>query len=478
MRTGNFIETKNQHSYLYSDVLRYFLFVPSGLKKVMTGISNEDYYIRKLNFLKQHRFFDKEEIIFQTNYSEEQILKNLACLRQLLIEVTDRCNLKCKYCGYGEFYSNYDQRETRNQTFGNVKILIDYLAKLWTSDYNVSYNNVVSIGFYGGEPLLNIKLIEETIAYIEGLQIGNLQFSYNMTTNAMLLDRYMDFLVEKKFNLLISLDGGEYQDSYRINKQGKTSFAKVVSNVEKLKQRYPDYFEKNVNFNSVLHDRNSVEECYRFIHDTFGKVPRTAELNINGIVPERLKEFASMFKSEMESAQEAIKDQEIKEALLLKDAGSIGYHVMLRKYIGNRFSTYCDMFDTGWSTKYIPTGTCRPFERKLYLTVHGKILPCEKMGHEHTIAKLEDGKLNIDCSFVSKYYSTLYKKVIQNCALCNLKKVCGQCMFLLKEKDGKLVCNGIQTDTKLQEDFSGFLTYAEENPEEYERLLSSIVVID
>ena len=82
----------------------------------------------------------------------------MACLRQLLIEVTDKCNLKCKYCGYGEFYSNYDRRETRNQTFDNVKVLIDYLANLWRSDYNISHNNTVTIGFYGGEPLLNMKI--------------------------------------------------------------------------------------------------------------------------------------------------------------------------------------------------------------------------------------------------------------------------------------------------------------------------------
>ncbi|MFK2292020.1 radical SAM peptide maturase [Bacteroides fragilis] len=195
----------------------------------------------------------------------------MACLRQLLIEVTDKCNLKCKYCGYGEFYSNYDRRETRNQTFDNVKVLIDYLANLWRSDYNISHNNTVTIGFYGGEPLLNMKLIRETITYVEGLHIANLKFDYNMTTNAMLLDRCMDYLVEKDFTLLISLDGDEYQSGYRVDKHGKSSFARVAGNIQKLKDTYPEFFEKNVRFNAVLHDRNSVEECYKSIYGLFGK---------------------------------------------------------------------------------------------------------------------------------------------------------------------------------------------------------------
>lgn len=48
--------------------------------------------------------------------------------------------------------------------------------------------------------------------------------------------------------------------------------------------------------------------------------------------------------------------------------------------------------------------------------------------------------------------------------------------LLLKEKNGQLICPGIETDAKLRENFSAFLTYAENNPGDYERLLSSIIV--
>lgn len=56
----------------------------------------------------------------------------------------------------------------------NVKLLVDYLTKLWCSDYNVSHKNEITIGFYGGEPLLNMKLVKETIAYIESLNLPSL----------------------------------------------------------------------------------------------------------------------------------------------------------------------------------------------------------------------------------------------------------------------------------------------------------------
>ena len=194
----NLISTGQGNQYMYSDTFGCFLYVPENLKSVMerggaSMVDTDDYYACKLRFLQEHRFFDREKITFQTEYTEELVRKNMACLRQLLIEVTDACNLKCKYCGYGEFYSNYDQRETCSQTLDNVKILVDYLADLWKSDYNVSHKNTVIIGFYGGEPLMNMNLIKETIAYVESLDMAHLKFTYTMTTNGILLDRYMDF---------------------------------------------------------------------------------------------------------------------------------------------------------------------------------------------------------------------------------------------------------------------------------------------
>jgi uncharacterized protein len=43
----------------------------------------------------------------------ENITYSLANLPQLVFEITDVCNLKCKYCAYGEFYDDYDSREDK-----------------------------------------------------------------------------------------------------------------------------------------------------------------------------------------------------------------------------------------------------------------------------------------------------------------------------------------------------------------------------
>ena len=36
---------------------------------------------------------------------------NLQHLPQIIFEVTDACNLRCKYCAYADMYEGYDERE-------------------------------------------------------------------------------------------------------------------------------------------------------------------------------------------------------------------------------------------------------------------------------------------------------------------------------------------------------------------------------
>lgn len=49
--------------------------------------------------------------------TKEDIEQNLINLRQLIFEVTDSCNLRCKYCGYADLYEGYDKRENKKLPF-------------------------------------------------------------------------------------------------------------------------------------------------------------------------------------------------------------------------------------------------------------------------------------------------------------------------------------------------------------------------
>ena len=79
--------------------------------------------------------------------TEEQIFSKLVNLEQLTFEVTDACNLNCKYCGYGSLYSTHEKREN---TFMDI----------WSVHLGITSPRKIIFGFYGGEPLLNMPLIK------------------------------------------------------------------------------------------------------------------------------------------------------------------------------------------------------------------------------------------------------------------------------------------------------------------------------
>ena len=52
-----------------------------------------------------------------SHISQNTVLHNLIKLKHLVFEVTDACNLHCKYCAYAELYEGYDLRQNKNMPF-------------------------------------------------------------------------------------------------------------------------------------------------------------------------------------------------------------------------------------------------------------------------------------------------------------------------------------------------------------------------
>lgn len=478
MNDCRFIKPDSGNCYLYGSSYKYSFYIPEVFSKTFNGEGgNVDlYYHRKYRFFQEHGLLNQEEINLSSGFSADEVRKNLANLRHLVIEVTDGCNLKCKYCGYGEFYSNHDERRGVNQTFENVKVVIDYLYDLWKSDYNISANNVFTIGFYGGEPLLNMKLIKEVIQYVNNLDTNGIQFIYSMTTNGMLLDRYMEIIANEKFWLLISLDGDEYGSSYRVDHQGQSSFPKVIENIKKLRDTYPDYFSKYVSFNAVLHDRNSVSKTVKFVHDSFDKPVRLAELNTLGIAEDKQEEFWRMFNVRYKSLEVACQDEEIVQIMGDQDSDTVSFRSMMLQHTGNHYKSYIDLFETSSENEYLPTSTCKPFERKLFITVNGKIFPCEKIGQEYPLGKLEGGTVHLDCDEIARFYSKLYRETIDSCKKCQSKRTCGQCLYFMPKENGHLRCANIMGIKYKEKQLADYYSYAESNPNQYNKLLSTIKI--
>ncbi|ENN96254.1 radical SAM protein [Methanocaldococcus villosus KIN24-T80] len=137
-------------------------------------------------------------------------------MKFLILKVTDRCNLNCKYC-YSLNKNNEDMK------FRIAKKAINYL---------LNFDDNIKIQFTGGEPLLNFKLIEKVVNYTEDK--GN--FRYAIQTNGTLLGNYVEEIKELGINVGVSIDGLEVNDELRPYKDGRCSTLDTIKGIYLLEK--------------------------------------------------------------------------------------------------------------------------------------------------------------------------------------------------------------------------------------------------
>lgn len=402
---------------------------------------------------------------------------SLANLKQLVFEVTDACNLRCKYCAYADLYEGYDQRENLKLPFQKAKLIIDYLYEYWEKRYCIEVNDPITIGFYGGEPLLNVPFIQQVINYIESLNPIGKKFHYNMTTNAILLDRYMDFLAENEFRLLISLDGDEKGQSYRVDTKGKNSFDKVLANIQLLRSKYPSYFEHYVMFNSVLHNRNEVESTYRFIKDKFGKEPMISPLNNSGVRKDKLQEFYQAYQNVATSIQKANNCEALKNELFIKSPETGALVNYIYHHTGNVFNDYNDLLLGREGSSFPPSGTCIPFSKKMFITIKGRILQCEKIDHEFALGQITNKKVELNLEQAARQHNKYTFRYMNQCKTCAAKQLCTQCVYQIDDiHDKTSKCYSYYSATQHEKQKEYYMDHLDKHPELYNRILKEVVV--
>lgn len=153
-------------------------------------------------------------------------------LSTVVLNVNTGCNLSCTYC-YKEDLTTPAKGE--RMEFETAARSVDLLFQEAASRESV---NVV---FFGGEPLTNLPLIREVVAYAEekGKAAGK-RVDFSLTTNAVLLtEETVDWLDEHRFGITVSMDGPKpLHDRNRKTVGGKGSYDVVAAKARMLLARY------------------------------------------------------------------------------------------------------------------------------------------------------------------------------------------------------------------------------------------------
>jgi uncharacterized protein len=150
-----------------------------------------------------------------------------AAVGSLCLILAEDCNLRCEYCF------------THGGTYGGDRRMMPADVARAAIDFAFDASgraNALSFSFFGGEPLLNFGVLEETTDYTlaRARETGK-RVTFNVTSNATLLDgRVRDFYARHpEVSALLSIDGGEaINDRHRKFADGRGSYAKVADHIK------------------------------------------------------------------------------------------------------------------------------------------------------------------------------------------------------------------------------------------------------
>lgn len=431
-----------------------------------------NYYYKKYRLLKENGYFEKidEADRITGRYSGKSLEDHLHNNGHLIFEVTDYCNLKCSYCIYGELYQGYSFRKNHYLSLKKAKNIFDYMVDFWNSPKNHSYNKEIRIGFYGGESLLNFPFIKEMVQYAKKIRLKHNSFTFGLTTNGTLLDKYMEYLAENRFRILISLDGDEKSNGFRVFQNGKPVYKTIYNNIIKLRGRFPAYFEKYVDFNAVLHRLNSLEGIYNFFESNFNKIPHITEVSLSDVKDSQREVVNNMYRSISDSVKQAKNPGKLQNDFRLSVPPVSIINKVLHQYSGDTFKKIKDFLYSGVPGSRTPTASCVPLQRRLFLTADGKILPCERVSHIHTLGRVTEEKVEIDFDKIAEKYNQFFDRLADQCRLCSGIKTCRNCVLKMETGKKGYQCRFISDQVQLKKYLSQAVTFLEENQYLYKKI--------
>jgi len=184
-------------------------------------------------------------------------------VRSLVLEACHDCNLACSYCFVRNYYA--DHGTGNYMTFETARSAIDRL---------LDPRQKLSVGFFGGEPMLNMKLLKEVTAYVEHLALtqgpgckacggggltrgeqcrgcrgtGKQSPGLHVTTNGTLYsEENLRFLADHGYSLITSIDGtNEAHDALRpMKRSGRGSHKQIMSGLERMLKIAPTLTKSN-----------------------------------------------------------------------------------------------------------------------------------------------------------------------------------------------------------------------------------------
>ncbi len=172
----------------------------------------------------EHKLFTED--LFKG--SAELFKKRQSVVKAICLHVAHACNMRCGYCfaGEGEYHG-----ERAIMSYDTGRRALDWLIE------NSGTRHNLEVDFFGGEPLLDLDVVKQLVAYGRSREkeCGK-NFRFTLTTNGLLLDDdTIEFLNREMGNVVISLDGRkDVNDNMRKMPDGGGTYDAILPAFKKL----------------------------------------------------------------------------------------------------------------------------------------------------------------------------------------------------------------------------------------------------
>ncbi len=339
--------------------------------------------------------------------------------RQLILEVSEDCNLRCRYCPHTTAVGQRPHRR-RTMPFALARVAVDEFleASVETDRPHIS--------FYGGEPLLALHAIERVVDHVRRRPGGD-RVVFGVYTNGLRLDdpRVAALIRREAMVLQVSIDGpAAIHDRERRTARGAATHARVEANLTRLLRQEPQLAERLVLVATLAppYDLAAVGAY-------FAAFPPFVSAGLDGAPTVRINRTAGdpAWRSQLTPMRERYlvwrrggpppADHRVLQALF--DDAVLAWH-------HRPAGPLAPLVGRG--------GCCRAGVRRLYVSADGDLQPCERAGGSCWLGSVGGGLQRGEVETLERRFADTFGAA---CSSCWAVRTCRMCYADLSRADAR-----------------------------------------
>ncbi len=228
---------------------------PKTLNEVMIEVKqySVEHIKSFINLFKPRHFlvnpgFDEYDLVKQKIDHIKEYLQSGEQISIIQLVVTNLCNFRCEYCFADSIYSTekrFESQSSKDNKIMDIK-MADSAIKQVIRLLNKSGNKPLHIQFFGGEPLLNWKVIKFVLETFGDGSAYGVDIGYSIITNGSVVNEEMAEYF-KKYNVPVIVSFDSPRGEHRLLKNGENSIHMIERSLSILKK-----YNNKIVFNSVL----------------------------------------------------------------------------------------------------------------------------------------------------------------------------------------------------------------------------------